>query len=118
MRPDTLWAGFLRSPYPHARILSIDTSRAQKLHGVKVVITGKDVSPRLEGVSLLDKPVLAQDRVRYIGEKVAAVAATDRRRGVLLEWPGFKLFISPEDPQGLCHAVVERRRGKTDGGPP
>jgi len=78
MRPDTLWAGFLRSPYPHARILNIDASRAQKLHGVKVVITGKDVSPRLEGVSLLDKPVLAQDRVRYIGEKVAAVAATDR----------------------------------------
>lgn len=78
MRPDTLWAGFLRSPYPHARILKIDASRAQKLHGVKVVITGKDVSPRLEGVSLLDKPVLAQDRVRYIGEKVGAVAAVDR----------------------------------------
>jgi CO/xanthine dehydrogenase Mo-binding subunit len=78
MRPDTLWAGFLRSPYPHARILKIDASRARKLHGVKVVITGKDVSPRLEGVSLLDKPVLAQDRVRFIGEKVAAVAATDR----------------------------------------
>jgi CO/xanthine dehydrogenase Mo-binding subunit len=78
MRPDTLWAGFLRSPYPHARILNIDASRAKKLHGVKVVLTGKDVSPRLEGVSLLDKPVLAQDRVRYIGEKVAAVAATDR----------------------------------------
>ena len=78
MRPDTLWAGFLRSPYPHARILNVDASRAQKLHGVKVVITGRDVSSRLEGVSLLDKPVLAQDRVRYIGEKVAAVAATDR----------------------------------------
>jgi uncharacterized protein (DUF58 family) len=44
--------------------------------------------------------------------------ATDRRRGVLLEWPGFKLFISPEDPEGLCHAVVERRRGGTKGGPP
>jgi len=77
-RPGVLWAGFLRSPYPHARIVKIDASRAQKLYGVKVVITGKDVSPRLEGVSLLDKPVLAQDRVRYIGEKVAAVAAIDR----------------------------------------
>jgi uncharacterized protein (DUF58 family) len=41
--------------------------------------------------------------------------ATDRRRGVLLEWPGFKLFISPEDPEGLCHAVVERRRRGTEG---
>jgi uncharacterized protein (DUF58 family) len=43
--------------------------------------------------------------------------ATDRRRGVLLEWPGFKLFISPEDPEGLCQAVVERR-GRPKGGPP
>ncbi|MGH7767390.1 MAG: xanthine dehydrogenase family protein molybdopterin-binding subunit [Candidatus Binatia bacterium] len=79
MRPDALWAGFLRSPYAHARILKIDVSRAQRLAGVKAVITGKDVSPRLEGVSLLDKSVLAQDRVRFIGEKVAAVAATDKQ---------------------------------------
>jgi PH (Pleckstrin Homology) domain-containing protein len=43
--------------------------------------------------------------------------ATDRRRGVLLEWPGFKLFISPEDPERLCQAVVERRRGRSKGGP-
>jgi uncharacterized protein (DUF58 family) len=44
--------------------------------------------------------------------------ATDRRRGVLLEWPGFKLFVSPEDPEGLCQAVVERRRGRSKGGTP
>src|SRR6266540_2830694 len=78
MRPDALCAGFLRSPFAHARIVKIDASRAQRLSGVKAVLTGKEVSPRLEGVSLLDKPVLAQDRVRYIGEKVAAVAAVDR----------------------------------------
>jgi CO/xanthine dehydrogenase Mo-binding subunit len=78
MRPDALWAGFLRSPFAHARIVKIDASRAQRLPGVKAVITGKNVSPRLEGVTLLDKPVLAQDRVRYIGEKVAAVAAVDK----------------------------------------
>jgi len=35
--------------------------------------------------------------------------ATDRRRGVLLEWPGFKLFVSPEDPEALCRAVLARR---------
>ena len=51
--------------FAHARIVKIDSSRAQKISGVKAVITGKDVSPRLEGVTLLDKPVLAQDRVRY-----------------------------------------------------
>ena len=78
MRPGMLWAGFLRSPYPHARIVKIDVRRAQRLGGVKAVITGKEVSARLEGVSLLDKPVLAQDRVRYVGEKIAAVAAVDR----------------------------------------
>jgi Bacterial PH domain len=41
--------------------------------------------------------------------------ATDRRRGVLLEWPGFKLFVSPEDPEALCRAALERssrRRGR------
>ena len=35
----------------------------------------------------------------------------------LLEWPGFRLFISPEDPERLCQAVVERRRGRSKGGP-
>ena len=77
-RPDALWGSFLRSPYPHARIVNIDTSRAAKLVGVKAIVTGRDVSPRLEGCALLDKPVLAQERVRYIGEKVAAVAAAGR----------------------------------------
>jgi hypothetical protein len=46
------------------------------------------------------------------------VYATDRRRGVLLEWPGFKLFVSPTDPEALCHAVLARRaagRGRRGG---
>lgn len=76
-RPGTLWGKVLRSPLPHARILNVDTSRAKTLPGVKAVITGQDVSPRLVGASLKDMPVLAQDRVRYVGEEVAAVAAVD-----------------------------------------
>ena len=76
--PGTLWGGFLRSPFPHARMVNIDVSRARKLPGVRAVITGKDISSRLEGSTLQDKAVLVQDRVRYIGEKVAAVAAVDR----------------------------------------
>jgi len=78
IRPDCLWAGFLRSPLPHARIVRVDVSRARKLAGVKAVITGEDVSPRLEGCALKDKPVLAQGRVLYAGEKIAGVAAVDR----------------------------------------
>lgn len=76
-RQGTLWGKTLRSPLPHARVLNIDTARARVLPGVKAVISGRDVNPRLVGASLKDMPVLAQDRVRYIGEEVAAVAAVD-----------------------------------------
>src|SRR5262245_36906218 len=67
----------LRSPLPHARILNINTDRAKNLPGVKAVITANDVSSRLVGASLKDMPVFARDRVLYIGEDVAAVAAID-----------------------------------------
>jgi CO/xanthine dehydrogenase Mo-binding subunit len=77
LRPGTLWGKVLRSPYPHALILNIDTRRAKKHPGVKAVITAADVNPRLIGAVLKDMPVLAQDRVRYVGEEIAAVAAID-----------------------------------------
>src|ERR671939_1590735 len=73
----TLWAKCLRSPLPHARIVRIDTSRAATLPGVQAVITAADLPDRLWGRWLKDMPVLARDRVRFVGEKVAAVAAAD-----------------------------------------
>lgn len=73
--PGMLWGKCLRSPFPHARIVSIDTSRAKALPGVHAVITGSDVSKRPIGRRILDVPVLAQGKVRFVGEKVAAVAA-------------------------------------------
>jgi CO/xanthine dehydrogenase Mo-binding subunit len=73
--PDVIWGRCLRSPYPHARIRSIDVSRAQALPGVRAVITAADLPDRLIGRRILDMPVLARDRVRFAGEKVAAVAA-------------------------------------------
>lgn len=73
--PGTLWAKTLRSPYSHARILQIDTSRAEKAPGVRAILTGKDVRGILYGRRYRDIPVLAQDRVRFMGERVAAVAA-------------------------------------------
>lgn len=76
-RPGILWGKVLRSPLPHARILNIDTSKAETLPGVKAIITARDVAPRLVGASLKDMPVLARNRVRYVGEEVAAVAAID-----------------------------------------
>jgi carbon-monoxide dehydrogenase large subunit len=75
--PDMLWCRFVRSPLAHARIRAIDTSRALAVDGVWAVITARDIPTRLWGRRLQDVPVLAQDRVRFIGEKVAAVAAED-----------------------------------------
>ena len=80
--PGMLVGRILRSPHPHARILNIDTSRAEQLKGVKAVITAKDTigvkhgfveTPRYPP----DQDPLATDRVRFVGEEVAAVAATD-----------------------------------------
>ncbi|MEK7859932.1 MAG: hypothetical protein AAB284_01090, partial [Chloroflexota bacterium] len=73
--PGMLWAAFVQSPYPHARIASIDVSRARALPGVRATLTGADVRPARFGRRLLDWPVLAWDRVLFAGDRVAAVAA-------------------------------------------
>ena len=73
--PGMLWGQVLRSPFPHARIVRIDTRRARELPGVHAVLTGQDLPDRRVGRLLRDCPVLARDKVLFIGEKVAAVAA-------------------------------------------
>ena len=73
--PGMLWGKILRSPHPHARILRIDASAARSVPGVKAVITGQDAPGHLMGKVLRDMPVLCWDKVRYIGDRVAAVAA-------------------------------------------
>ena len=73
--PRTLWAKTLRSPYSHARIVRIDTSRAERAEGVHAVLTGNDVRGILYGRRYRDISILAQDRARFMGERVAAVAA-------------------------------------------
>ncbi len=67
-----------RSPEAHARIVRIDTSRAESMEGVLAVITGADVPNRF-GImpAAEDETALAQDKVRYVGEPVAAIAAVD-----------------------------------------
>ena len=75
--PGMLWGKVLRSPYPYARIVNIDTSQAEALPGVHAVVTGQDLPETMIGRRMVDMPVLAQGVVRFIGEKVAAVAADD-----------------------------------------
>jgi CO/xanthine dehydrogenase Mo-binding subunit len=74
--PHMLCGKLVRSPYPHARILSIDTSKAEKLPGLEVVATAKNTPPVKIGTQIMDRCLFPiDDRVRFIGDVVAAVAA-------------------------------------------
>ena len=77
--PRMLHAKVLRSPHAHARMLNIDTTRAERLPGVKAVVTGKDAAGVKWGVFRYtrDHELLPAEKVRYVGEDVAAVAAVD-----------------------------------------
>ena len=78
--PGMLSGRILRCPYPHARIVSVDTSRALTVPGVLAVITGADLPLRKYGLApnvAADRYTLAVDRARYVGEEVAALAAVD-----------------------------------------
>ena len=77
--PGMLHGKILRSPVPHAKIRHIDTARAEKLPGVKGVVTGRDIPDRQYGIvpKAKDEYALAKDKVRYIGDDVAAVCAVD-----------------------------------------
>ncbi len=101
--PGMLWAKFLISPRPHARIVSINTAAARAIPGVHAVITGADVAPARFGRQLLDWPVLAWDRVRFIGERVAAAAAETREiaeeavRAIEVEYEDLPAVFEPEE---------------------
>jgi CO/xanthine dehydrogenase Mo-binding subunit len=75
--PGMLHGKSVRSAYPYARIVSIDTSKALAVPGVHAVLTGEDIGDYVMGNRVRDVPLLAKGVVRYIGEKVAAVVADD-----------------------------------------
>jgi CO/xanthine dehydrogenase Mo-binding subunit len=84
--PGMAHAKVLRSPHPHARIRSIDAARALAVPGVLAVVTGADISALPDpfyGVGIRDQPVLAIDKVRYVGDMVAAVVAEDEATAFL-----------------------------------
>ena len=85
--PGALHACFVRSPYAHAKIISIDSSEAEALPGVIGVYTGKDLSqwttnlrmaPDIDGVKPVEMTTLPIDKVRFHGDPVACIIATDR----------------------------------------
>ena len=75
--PGMLHAKVLRSPFPHARILHIHAEKAVSHPGVKAVLLPKDTPMEKYGAQVADRSILARDKVRFIGEEVAAVAAVD-----------------------------------------
>ncbi len=76
--PGMLYGKYLRSQIPHARVVRIDTSGALSLKGVRSVLTAKDIpGENRYGLSILDQPALADEKVRYIGDPIALVAAED-----------------------------------------
>jgi len=75
--PGMLGGKILRSPVPHAKILRVDVEKAKKHPGVKSVICSKDVPARRYGYAIEDEHIFAIDKVHYVGQPVAAVAAVD-----------------------------------------
>ncbi len=128
--PRMLHGKLLRSPLPHARILHIDTSRAERLPGVKAVATGSDTLGITYGTlryepKFRDELGLAVEKVRYIGDEVAAVAAIDEDTAeealqlIRVEYEELPAVFDPEEamqpgaPQIHGHVKNNLSRGVT-----
>ena len=119
--PGMLWAKVLRSPISYGRIKKINASRAAALPGVCAVTTGEDVKGRLIGRKIYDMPILADGVVRFIGEKVAAVAAESEEIAeaalelIDVEYEEFDPLLDPlaaaRPDAPLLHPQVQRYRG-------
>lgn len=106
-RPGMVFGALVRSPWPHARILAVDTAAARSVPGVVAVVTGVDLAPLglrpRYGRVLLDQEVLATERVRYAGEPVAAVAAASQEaaeeaaRAVVVDYEALPAIFDVEE---------------------
>ncbi|MBI2361497.1 MAG: xanthine dehydrogenase family protein molybdopterin-binding subunit [Deltaproteobacteria bacterium] len=119
-----LWGKVLRSPVPHARIVHIDTEKAKNLPGVRAVLTGSDMPSVYVGSRMKDMPVLAQDRARFVGEPVAAVAAEDREIAeeavnlIGAEYEELPAVYDPEEALRSGAPVLHADRSRYKNAPP
>lgn len=98
--PGLLYAALVESPHAHAKIKSLDTSAAEKLGGVVKVVTGRNFTQKF-GLYMNDRYVFATDTVRFVGEQVAAVVATDPKialRGAALVKVEYEELPAVMDP--------------------
>ena len=113
--PGMLYCKFVRSPYPHAKILSIDTSEAEKLPGVKAITTGEDYVNTLGCVEIdqatADKMPLCTDKVRYIGDEIVAIAAVSEKIAkqacdlVKIEYEELPAYFTPQEAMAGTVAI-------------
>ena len=109
--PGMLVGKILHSPYPHARIKRIDTSRAERLDGIVAVVTGKD-APTPYGILPVghDEHALALDKVRYVGDNLACVAAVSEdiaEKALELIDVEYELLPAYFDPEGSMKAETD-----------
>lgn len=124
--PDTLHAAIVRSPHAHARLGRIDTAAAASAPGVVRVLTGRDVDGKvggvvcaaaLEGLRIPPHPVLALGKVRFVGEPVAVVVATDPYRAqdaadrIDVDYDPLPAVIDPEQAVKAPPALVHEEYG-------
>ena len=106
--PGMLRGKILTSWLPHARILHVDTTEARRVPGVKAIVTGQDTlglgcGPMRVREKALDFVPLAKDKVRYIGDAIAAVAAVDEDAAdealdkIKVEWEELEPLFTPEE---------------------
>jgi len=104
--PGVLYGKILRSPIPHGRIVKIDTSEARRLSGVAAVIAGPELDIPLftaRGQRIDDDRVMVKDKVHYVGDEIAAVAAVDEETAleaiklIKVEYSELPALFSPEE---------------------
>ena len=121
--PGMLIGRILRSPYPHAMILRIDTSKAERLRGVRAVATAEDTLKKPWGAFFADQYILSVGKARYVGEEVAAVAAVDHDTAeealdlIDVEWEPLSAVFDAEEAMQegapLVHEDKERNIAMT-----
>src|SRR6201997_5311045 len=115
--PGMLIGKILHSPYPHARIVLIDTSRAKALEGVVAIVTGED-APNRYGILPVghDETALAVDKVRYIGDNVACVAAISEEIAeralelIEVEYEALPAYFDPEESMKAETDLIHEHR--------
>src|ERR1035441_6312637 len=111
-----LYGKVLRSAYPHARILRIDTAKARQLEGVEAVLTAQDIpGEKVIGIVVKNQAILAMDKVRYLGDGLAVVAARTREiaeAAVKLIKVGYEPLPVVSDPEAALAPDAPKIHGE------